>query len=112
LDHAGARRCPTGGLVGHNGSDAAGGPPDADGGARSRSVRPAFLPRWSLLKIANARIVAERSPATKRMLTWNAVENDPMIRVKEAMGFELVHRGVHLPRPHGRMPPHEISGAY
>jgi GNAT superfamily N-acetyltransferase len=43
-----------------------------------------------LLKIANTRALAERSPATRRILTWNAVENDPMIRVNEAMGFELV----------------------
>jgi GNAT superfamily N-acetyltransferase len=46
-----------------------------------------------LLKIANTRAVAKRSPGTKRILTWNAVETDAMIRVNEAMGFELVGLG-------------------
>lgn len=43
-----------------------------------------------LLKIATTRFILERSPATGRILTWNAVENDPMIRVNESLGFELV----------------------
>jgi GNAT superfamily N-acetyltransferase len=43
-----------------------------------------------LLKIANMRALVEHSPQTQRTLTWNATENDPMIRVNEAMGFQLV----------------------
>jgi len=44
----------------------------------------------TLLKIANLRALAERSPATKRVLTWNAVANEPMTRVNEILGFEVV----------------------
>jgi GNAT superfamily N-acetyltransferase len=44
----------------------------------------------TLLKIANLRAVAERSPLTVRVLTWNAATNEPMIRVNDMLGFELV----------------------
>jgi GNAT superfamily N-acetyltransferase len=47
----------------------------------------------TLLKIATTRALAELSPATSRVLTWNAAENDPMIRVNEGLGFELVGLG-------------------
>jgi GNAT superfamily N-acetyltransferase len=47
----------------------------------------------TLLKIANLRALAERSPATGRVLTWNAVANEPMTRVNEVLGFELVGAG-------------------
>jgi RimJ/RimL family protein N-acetyltransferase len=46
-----------------------------------------------LVKVANMRALLELSPATSRILTWNAVENEPMIRLNEAMGFELVGIG-------------------
>jgi GNAT superfamily N-acetyltransferase len=47
----------------------------------------------TLLKIANLRALAERSPATEYVLTWNAIENDPMIRVNDMLGFEVVGLG-------------------
>ncbi|MGO9557529.1 MAG: hypothetical protein ACLPQS_14055 [Acidimicrobiales bacterium] len=37
--------------------------------------------------------LAQRSPATEFVLTWNAVENDPMIRVNDVLGFEVVGLG-------------------
>ncbi|MHB8244859.1 MAG: GNAT family N-acetyltransferase [Acidimicrobiales bacterium] len=46
-----------------------------------------------LLKIANARALEEQSSTTRRVLTWNAVENVPMISVNEQMGYELVGIG-------------------
>ncbi|MGH9169590.1 MAG: GNAT family N-acetyltransferase [Acidimicrobiales bacterium] len=41
----------------------------------------------ALTKIANVRALAERSPETRRMSTWNAADNAPMIGVNEAIGY-------------------------
>lgn len=46
-----------------------------------------------LVKIANLRAIAASSPETRRIITFNASENEPMIAVNEAMGFELVGTG-------------------
>lgn len=42
-----------------------------------------------LVKIANLRNVAELAPPTRRVRTWNALGNDPMIRLNVALGFEV-----------------------
>lgn len=46
-----------------------------------------------LVKIANLRAVMAGSPGTKRLHTWNADANDPMISVNESLGFFRVSRG-------------------
>ena len=43
-----------------------------------------------LVKIANLRSVLEQAPTTRRICTWNALGNDPMIRLNELLGFEVV----------------------
>ncbi len=40
-----------------------------------------------LVKIANVRRLAEGSPATTRLKTFNADENAPMRRINDALGF-------------------------
>lgn len=47
----------------------------------------------TLVKIANLRALAASSPATRRVLTWNASSNGPMVAVNEALGFRLVGTG-------------------
>lgn len=39
-----------------------------------------------LLKLANVRVLTTRSPATRVVSTWNAVDNAPMVAVNEALG--------------------------
>jgi RimJ/RimL family protein N-acetyltransferase len=41
------------------------------------------------MKLANIEAVKLTHPGVRRINTWNAVENEPMIAVNEAMGFEL-----------------------
>ncbi|MBA3742719.1 GNAT family N-acetyltransferase [Sporichthya sp.] len=43
----------------------------------------------TLIKIANLEQARQREPGIGAVWTWNAVSNDPMIRVNEAMGFRL-----------------------
>jgi GNAT superfamily N-acetyltransferase len=43
-----------------------------------------------LLKIVNLRLLEARSPSSKRLLTWNAADNEPMGRVNEALGFRVL----------------------
>lgn len=45
-----------------------------------------------LLKIVNLRLVEEHEPAVRRVDTWNADSNAPMLRVNLAMGFQVVRR--------------------
>jgi GNAT superfamily N-acetyltransferase len=47
----------------------------------------------TLVKVANLRHLAGGSSATRRIITWNALDNGPMIRVNDAMGFEVVGLG-------------------
>lgn len=47
-----------------------------------------------LVKVANLRAVMAASPATERLSTWNADENEPMIRVNDELGFRRSARGV------------------
>lgn len=42
------------------------------------------------VKIANLRALAEQLPAVARISTWNAQENEPMLRVNRNLGFEVV----------------------
>jgi GNAT superfamily N-acetyltransferase/RimJ/RimL family protein N-acetyltransferase len=42
------------------------------------------------LKIANLRALHAELPAVERVSTWNAQENEPMLRVNQALGFEVV----------------------
>jgi GNAT superfamily N-acetyltransferase len=42
------------------------------------------------VKVANLWAVMERHPAVRTINTWNAVENEHMIAVNDAMGFEVV----------------------
>jgi GNAT superfamily N-acetyltransferase len=46
-----------------------------------------------LLKVANVRAVKERFPSVRRIVTINAVSNEPMIRVNERVGFRLTGAG-------------------
>lgn len=43
----------------------------------------------TLIKVANLEQALHHEPAISAVWTWNAVSNDPMIRVNEAMGFRL-----------------------
>jgi GNAT superfamily N-acetyltransferase len=42
------------------------------------------------LKIANLRALRAQLPAVERVSTWNARENEPMLRVNRDLGFEVV----------------------
>ncbi|HEY1829537.1 MAG TPA: GNAT family N-acetyltransferase [Acidimicrobiales bacterium] len=41
------------------------------------------------LKMANLIALGDRYPAARRLSTWNAAENEPMIAVNDEMGFEV-----------------------
>jgi hypothetical protein len=43
-----------------------------------------------LLKVANLEHVMRISPATRRVTTFNAEENRPMLSVNEAVGFVAI----------------------
>jgi GNAT superfamily N-acetyltransferase len=43
----------------------------------------------TLVKLENLRRLAEHAPHIRRLLTWNADENAPMLAVNDAFGFEL-----------------------
>jgi GNAT superfamily N-acetyltransferase len=43
----------------------------------------------TLVKLANLEQLAVRAPHIRRILTWNAAENTPMLAVNDAFGFEL-----------------------
>lgn len=45
-----------------------------------------------LLKAANLRALTAGLPGVRRVATWNAGENEPMLRVNRALGFEVVGR--------------------
>jgi GNAT superfamily N-acetyltransferase len=45
-----------------------------------------------LLKVANLRALVAGMPGVTRVSTWNAEQNEPMLRVNRAMGFEPVGR--------------------
>jgi GNAT superfamily N-acetyltransferase len=45
-----------------------------------------------LLKAANLRALTAGLPGVRRVATWNARENEPMLRVNRALGFEVVGR--------------------
>lgn len=45
-----------------------------------------------LTKVANLRQVSQMAPDVRRILTWNAASNGPMISVNEQMGFYLAGR--------------------
>jgi GNAT superfamily N-acetyltransferase len=45
-----------------------------------------------LLKAMNLRALIARLPGVRRVATWNAQENEPMLRVNRALGFEVVGR--------------------
>ena len=42
------------------------------------------------LKHANLRALRAELPAVRRVITWNAESNEPMLRVNRAMGFEAI----------------------
>jgi GNAT superfamily N-acetyltransferase len=46
-----------------------------------------------LVKLANLRLLAEISPTTSLVVTWNARENAPMIGVNDALGCQVVSVG-------------------
>ncbi len=46
-----------------------------------------------LVKLANLRLLAERSPTTSLVVTWNARDNQPMIAVNDALGCRVVSVG-------------------
>lgn len=48
----------------------------------------------ALVKAANLRQLLAAVPAAKRILTWNAAANGPMIAVNELLGFELAGKSV------------------
>jgi GNAT superfamily N-acetyltransferase len=43
----------------------------------------------TLTKIANLRLLEKVSPATRRVTTWNARDNAPMVSINEALGYRL-----------------------
>ena len=45
------------------------------------------------MKLANLRQLAEASPGTQVVVTWNARANRPMIDVNEALGCRVVSVG-------------------
>lgn len=45
-----------------------------------------------LVKAANLRALRAQVPAVQRVVTWNAEQNTPMLRVNRALGFQV--RGV------------------
>ncbi len=45
-----------------------------------------------LLKVENLRALLAGLPAVRRVVTWNAADNAPMLRVNRALGFEPVGR--------------------
>jgi GNAT superfamily N-acetyltransferase len=55
----------------------------------------------TLVKVVNLRAFAQESPVTDRIYTWNADSNDPMVRVNEAMGFEVYAVGTVLQKKLG-----------
>lgn len=42
------------------------------------------------LKVANLRALQDAHPHVRRINTWNAVQNGPMVRVNEELGFEIL----------------------
>ena len=46
-------------------------------------------------KVANLWALQERHPAVRSINTWNAAENEHMIAVNDAMGFEVVAHSVY-----------------
>lgn len=44
----------------------------------------------TLVKVANLRALAQVSPASRQVVTWNAEDNGPMVAVNEALGFQVV----------------------
>ncbi len=51
-----------------------------------------------LLKAANLRALAANCPQVRRVVTWNALENTPMLRVNQALGFTSVGVGTEWQR--------------
>jgi GNAT superfamily N-acetyltransferase len=47
------------------------------------------------MKVANLAALEQRFAAARRVSTWNAAENAPMIAVNDEMGFEVVSRANH-----------------
>ena len=47
-----------------------------------------------LVKAANLRALRAGLPQVRRVVTWNAESNAPMLRVNRALGFEPVGRMV------------------
>jgi GNAT superfamily N-acetyltransferase len=45
-----------------------------------------------LVKLANLRLLAEKSPATRWLHTWNAAANEHMVAINDAMGFRPIER--------------------
>ncbi|MGL5828542.1 MAG: GNAT family N-acetyltransferase, partial [Angustibacter sp.] len=45
------------------------------------------------LKAANLRSLRRHCPAVRRVVTWNAQENSPMLRINRRLGFEPVGEG-------------------
>ncbi|WP_284292357.1 GNAT family N-acetyltransferase [Luteimicrobium album] len=88
---SGAEHVPTGRLVGYTALVLAAEPDDArptadqdttivDPGHRGHRLGMA-------LKVANLQALAERRPDVRRIVTWNAEENGPMLDINVALGF-------------------------
>ena len=46
-------------------------------------------------KLANLWALEERYPAVRRISTWNAAENEHMIAVNDAIGFQVAAHSIH-----------------
>lgn len=44
----------------------------------------------TLVKVANLRQLLDGAPEVRRVITWNAADNEHMVRVNEALGFRLI----------------------
>lgn len=64
-----------------------------------------------LLKVANVRLLTARSPATRRVSTWNAVDNAPMVAVNEALGARANGQVVEWLRRVPPAPPGAAAGS-
>ncbi len=87
-----AEHTPTGRLVGFTGfvvaADPAAGRPSADQDTTIVDPDHRGHRLGMAVKVANLQSLAERRPDLRRVVTWNAEENGPMLGINVALGFQ------------------------